>query len=170
MLTANNLRPGIRSKSWLLNSMETAEIIKESARRLDEALEAKDVDSVVSCFAEDCEVELLGVRLKGRDGVRRWLGGCSDMFETVSFEPRVITVEGEEFVEEFVVNATMHNGNRVRSHQAEVLTYRNGLGDFIAAVFQPTRLSPAAGITGRVAARLLTGLVRKGLRPHEEID
>ena len=74
------------------------------------------------------------------------------------------------FFEEFVVNATMYNGHRARSHQAEVLTYRNGLVTSLRLYFNPLDFPPAAGITGQVAARFLTGFVRKGLRPYETID
>jgi ketosteroid isomerase-like protein len=148
---------------------QTGETIKEGARRLDEALESQDVNSVISCFAEDCVLELLGVRLKGHDGVRSWLDWLFKHVKTISFEPVVITVEGEEFVEEFVVNATMHSGNHVRSHQAEVLTYRNGLVTSLRLYFNPLDFAPATGITGQVAAPLLTAFVRRGLRPYEEI-
>lgn len=91
---------------------------------IDAALENAHVDNVLSLFAKDCELELLGAKLKGRDGVRLdWLFGH---VRELKFEPRVIAFDSDVFIEEFVVAATLRNGVRVRSHQAEVLTYRGG--------------------------------------------
>ena len=50
--------------------MQSESSIREAASELDEALEAGDLDRVIACFAEDCTVELLGVRLDGHAGVR----------------------------------------------------------------------------------------------------
>lgn len=154
----------------LPNGTDTANAIKEMARRLDEAIESKDVDGVVSCFAEDCTLELLGVRLNGRAGVRRWLEWLLKHISEMRFEPRVIIVDADKFVEEFVVHATLYNGIQVRSHQAELLTYRNGLVTSLRLYFNPLDFAPAVGISGRLAAPLLAKLVRKGLRSSEEID
>lgn len=148
--------------------MENAEAIKEAARHLDEMLEAKDVESVVNCFAEDCEVELLGVRLEGREGVRRWLAWLFGHVETIRFEPRVITVQEEDFVEEFVVRATVHGGSQVRSRQAEVLTFRNGLVTSLRLYFNPLDFAPATCIGAQIPSQLFTRFLRKGLRPYEE--
>ena len=57
--------------------MQSESSIRAAASELDEALEAGDIDRIVACFAVDCTVELLGVRLHGHDGVRRWLDRCS---------------------------------------------------------------------------------------------
>jgi ketosteroid isomerase-like protein len=51
--------------------MQTEASIRQAAADLDAALEARDHERVVACFAEDCVVELLGVRLCGHDGARR---------------------------------------------------------------------------------------------------
>ncbi len=40
---------------------------------LDDALDAKDIEEAMSFFAEDCQIELLSVKLYGREGVRKWL-------------------------------------------------------------------------------------------------
>ena len=150
--------------------MESPETIKEHARRLDAALEAKDIPGVVRCFAEDCEIELLGVKLKGHDGIRRWLAWLFQHASSVAFEPRVIMVEGQELFEEFTVNATLHSGRELRSHQAEVLTYRDGLVTSLRLYLNPLDFARAAGVMGRLAAPLLTRLARKGLPPFEELD
>lgn len=65
--------------------MQTEASIREAASELDAALEAGDEDRVVACFAGDCELELLGVRLRGHGGVRRWLAWVSGRVDRVVF-------------------------------------------------------------------------------------
>lgn len=67
--------------------MQSESSIREAASELDEALEAGDLDRVVTCFAENCTVELLGVRLYGHKGVRRWLDWYSPMLSASSSAP-----------------------------------------------------------------------------------
>ncbi len=38
----------------------------DDAVRLDDALESGDVEGVIACFDPECEIELLGVQLHGR--------------------------------------------------------------------------------------------------------
>ena len=41
--------------------------IRLVAMALDEAIERRDIDRIISCFSENCEIELLGVKLAGED-------------------------------------------------------------------------------------------------------
>ena len=59
--------------------MQTEGSILDAARRLDEALEAGKKDEAVG-FAENCELGLLGIRLSGHPGVRRWLNWVFSQF------------------------------------------------------------------------------------------
>jgi hypothetical protein len=95
--------------------------IREAARILEDRLEAGDADGVVACFSPDCVVELLGVRLRGHDGVRRWLAWVRRHASSIRFEPILIGVEGSALFEEFVVHAGLRDGSRVTSRWAEVL-------------------------------------------------
>jgi len=99
--------------------------IRRLARELDEALERGDTEKVVSFFAADCEIEALGVKLNGHDGVRRWLGWLFGYVDEVRFEPVVIMVDGDVFFEEFVVHAKLRGGGEAVSKQAEVLVYED---------------------------------------------
>ena len=60
--------------------MQTEGSILDAARRLDEALETGKKDEAVGFFAEDCELELLGICLSGPPGVRRWLNWVFSQF------------------------------------------------------------------------------------------
>ena len=93
--------------------------------KLDNALEKMAVEEVVHYFAEDCEIELLNVKLVGKDGVRKWLHWLFKHVSEIRFKPVIILVEGNVFFEEFIINAKLHDGKQITSKQAEVLIYKN---------------------------------------------
>jgi ketosteroid isomerase-like protein len=144
--------------------------IRHAASELDEALEAADVDRVVACFSEDCTLELLGVRLSGHDGVRRWLAWVFDHVERIEFTPRVISVDGDTFIEEFGVIGVMADGRRLESQWAEILTYRDDLVTSLRLYFNPIDFAPAIGLVGRLVAPTAARLARRGLQPFEPIS
>ena len=91
----------------------------------DDAIESNDIDYMVSFFADNCEIELMGITLSGREGARRWLEWLFDTLVEVKFKPVVIMVEGNIFFEEFILVGTLANGNIVESKQSEVLVYED---------------------------------------------
>jgi len=97
--------------------------IREVAKDLDDTLETKDNGKILEFFADDCEVELLGVTLKGKDGVRKWLDWKYQHVSNYELVPVVIMIEGDVFFEEFLVKAKLPNGIKLESKQAEVLVY-----------------------------------------------
>jgi ketosteroid isomerase-like protein len=149
--------------------MQSEASIRRAAAELDEALEAGDIERVVRCFADDCVVELLGVRLRGHDGVRRWLDWVFSRVARIEFAPRVITVDGPEFIEEFAVTGILAGGRRIESRWAEVLTYRDDLVISLRLYFNPLDFAPALGIAGRAVGPAAVKLARRGLEPFEEI-
>lgn len=149
--------------------MQSEASIRRAASELDGALEGGDVERATACFAADCEVELLGVRLSGHAGVRRWLGWVFAHVDRIEFDHRVITVDGPTFVEEFGVRATLPDGTELRSQWAEVLTYRDDLVTSLRLYFNPIDLAPALGAPGRLAGPAVARLIRRGLGPFEMI-
>ncbi|MGA1873924.1 MAG: nuclear transport factor 2 family protein, partial [Thermoplasmatota archaeon] len=93
--------------------------------QLDEALESMDIEKVISLLHEDFELEMLGTVLKGKEGARKGFNWLLEHVDGIRLEPVVIMVEDDVFFEEFVVDATLKNGVRIRSKQAEVLIYRD---------------------------------------------
>lgn len=149
--------------------MQSESSIREAASQLDEALEAGDLDRVVAFFAEDCTTELLGVRLHGHEGVRRWLGWVFAHVERIEFSPRFISVDGDTFIEEFGVVGTLAGGRRLKSQWAEILTYRDNLVTSLRLYFNPIDFAPALGLIGRVFGPTTARLARRGLEPFEPI-
>lgn len=92
---------------------------------LDNAIESRDFNQIVSFFSDDCEIELMGIKLSGKDGARRWLEWLFDTLVEIKFKPIIIMVEGDVFFEEFILVGTLPNGKIVESKQSEVLVYEN---------------------------------------------
>ena len=99
--------------------------IRKVAMDLDNALEARDTEIVLSCFADDCEIELLGVKLVGKEGAGKWLDWLYGHLVTVRFLPITIMVDGDTLFEEFVLKGRLQDGHEVESKQAEVLVYED---------------------------------------------
>lgn len=108
-----------------MTETQEASRIKEVAMDFDNAIEARDVEQMVDAFADDCEIELMGITLKGKDGARKWSEWLCNSTPNIIFTPIIIMVEGNVFFEEFLVTGTLPNGTVVKSKQSEVLVYEN---------------------------------------------
>ena len=149
--------------------MQSESSIRRAAAELDEALEARDLDRVIACFTPDCTVELLGVRLDGHEGVRRWLDWVFSHVERIEFSPRAISIDGDTFIEEFGVTGRLSNGRRLQSDWAEALTYRDALVSSLRLYFNPIDFAPALGAIGRAVGPAVVRLARRGLEPFEPV-
>lgn len=110
---------------FLLHQEQDKDRIRQVAMDFDNAIESKNIDYMVSFFADDCEIELMGIRLSGKDGARKWLEWLFDTLVEVKFKPVIIMVEGDTFFEEFILIGTLPNGKTVESKQSEVLVYED---------------------------------------------
>lgn len=108
----------------MLNNQQIDQIRAE-AKKLDDAVEEKDMETILSCFAEDCEVELFGIRLQGKEGLQKSIDWMYEKIEQIKFEPITIIVEGNIFFEEFYLLARMENGFETKIKAAEVLIYKD---------------------------------------------
>lgn len=97
--------------------------IKRAAMVLDEAIERQDIDVITTCFSEDCEIELLGVKITGKNGLRKAIKWMFSHFGNIKLTPIVITVEGNVFFEEFIVSSKSSDDKDIEVKQAEVLVY-----------------------------------------------
>jgi ketosteroid isomerase-like protein len=111
--------------SFLLSQEQDAERIKQVVMEFDNAIESKDIDGLVSFFADDYEIELMGTTLSGKKGVRKWLEWLFGTLVEVQFKPIIIMVEGNVFFEEFILVGTLPNGKVVESKQSEVVVYED---------------------------------------------
>ena len=114
-----------------------SDAIRKIASDLDKAIENKNRDLISLFFTDDCEIELLGLKLNGKDGVEKWMNWIYEHLAEVKFLPIVIMVEGNFFFEEFIVKAKLHNGVEIESKQAEVLIFENDKVKSLRLYFNP---------------------------------
>jgi ketosteroid isomerase-like protein len=108
-----------------MGNANSSEEIHRVALALDKALESKDLQAIMEKFADDCEIELLGVKLHGKEGVRKWFNWIYKHVAEIEFLPVTIMVEGNTFFEEYIVKAKFQDGEEARSNQAVVLVFEN---------------------------------------------
>lgn len=141
-------------------SMEqTPEKIREVAMAFDGALTAKNMEEIVSAFADDCEIELLGIKLTGKKGVKNWVNWLFKHISGIEFIPVNIMVEGNIFFEEFVVKGTLQDGKILESKQAEVLIYEGCKIKSLRIYFD--RLDFADAVAGDPISKRVVGLLIK---------
>jgi ketosteroid isomerase-like protein len=108
-----------------MHNAHSSEEIRKVAMAFDKALENKDLQAIMDMFVDDCEIELLSVKLLGKEGARKWFNWLYKHVAEIKFLPVTIMVEGNTFFEEFTVEATFHDGEKARSNQAVVLVFEN---------------------------------------------
>ncbi len=128
----------------------------------DVAIENRDIEMMVNAFSDDCEIELLGVVLKGKDGVRKWLEWLFTHLVEVKFDPVIIMVEGDVFFEEFVVRGTLQDGRVVESKQAEVLIYEDYKIKSLRLYFDRLDFVDAV-VDGFISKRIVRMLIKRSL-------
>lgn len=108
-----------------MNNPFSSKEIRKVAMAFDKALESKNLNAILERFSDDCEIELLGIKLSGKEGARKWLNWLFVHLANIKFLPITIMVDGNTFFEEFKVLARFHDGEEVQSKQAVVLTFDN---------------------------------------------
>jgi ketosteroid isomerase-like protein len=108
-----------------MDKANLSEEMRKVALAFDDALENKDRQAILEKFTDDCEIELLSIKLKGKEGAEKWLDWLYKHIAEIKFLPVTIMVEGNTFFEEYVVEAKFHDGEQARSNQAVVLVFEN---------------------------------------------
>ncbi len=145
-----------------MNIANSSENIRRAAKALDEALVNKELKGVVERFADDCEIELLNVKLYGKEGAEKWFNWLFKHVAELKFLPVTIMVEGNTFFEEFVVEATFVDGEKARSKQAVVLVFENLKIESLRLYFD--RLDFSSSVAKDVVSKtIVKELVKKSL-------
>jgi hypothetical protein len=108
-----------------MNESQNKEKIIKFAEELDNNLELQDADKIIPYFAKDCEIEIFGIKLKGKENLKKWLEWFFNLFDTIKFEPIVIIVENNIFFEEFIIHVSFQQEKKLSIKVAEVLEYQN---------------------------------------------
>ena len=97
--------------------------IRRVAMALDNAIENKSLETVISCFADDCEIELLRHSLYGKAGVKKWFDWLFKNVWQIKFQPIIMMAEGNTLFEEFIIRVRFESGPEIKSKQSEVLVF-----------------------------------------------
>ncbi len=108
-----------------MKEKQSTDEIRRVAMTLDNAIENKRLDAVLSCFADDCEIELLRHSLYGKAGVEKWFDWLFKNIRQIKIQPVIIMAEGNTLFEEFIIRARLHSGPEIKSKQSEVLVFEN---------------------------------------------
>lgn len=111
--------------------------IKKISEDFDQAIVDRDIEKILSFFHDECEIELLDQKLKGKIGARQWIDWLYSKAPKIYFKPSVIICEGNIFYEEFYAIITLSNGKIIKSHQAETLIYEDGKLKILRIFFNP---------------------------------
>lgn len=137
--------------------------IRKVAMDFDNAIASKSIELALSSFSDDCEIELLGIKLTGKEGARKWINWLYEHLARVEFVPVTIMVDGNIFFEEFVVKAKLQDGTEIQSKQAEVLVYENYKIKSLRLYFD--RLDFADSVAkGFISIKIVRRLIRESLK------
>jgi ketosteroid isomerase-like protein len=146
----------------IMGNAISSEEIRRVAMALDKALESKDPQAIMEKFADDCEVELLSVKLLGKEGAKKWFNWVYRHVAEIKLLPVTIMVEGNTFFEEFVVEAKFHDGKEAHSKQAEVLVFENSKIKSLRMYFD--RLDFSSSVAKDVISKtIVRELIKKSL-------
>jgi len=129
------------------------------AEDLDNELELQIVDKMIPYFSEDCEIEIFGIKMKGKHELIKWLNWFFDMFDTIEFEPIVIMIENNIFFEEFIIHVSFKQDKKLSVKVAEVLEYDNYKIKSLRLYLD--RLEFADIFTARSLSKKLVKLIKK---------
>jgi ketosteroid isomerase-like protein len=145
-----------------MKNVQSPDEIRKVAMALDRALENKNLDLVTSKFADDCSVELLNVKLVGKEGVKKWFNWLFKHVAEIRFTPVTIMVEGDTFFEEYIVNARLYDGEQTTSKQAEVLVFENYQVKTLRIYFD--RLDFASSVAKNIISKtIVKELIKKSI-------
>jgi ketosteroid isomerase-like protein len=146
----------------VLQHAQSSEAIFKTALNLDEAIEKRNIESVISKFSTDCEIELLGLKLNGRDGVKKWIEWQFKRISKIDFIPITKMVSGNTFFEEYIAKASLYDGEEIQSKQAVVLQFKNKLITSLRLYFD--RLEFADAVAKDIISKtIVEELVKKSI-------
>lgn len=100
-----------------------SETMHEITLRIDKAIEAKDTVTILSYFNENCEIFLLGQKIKGKTEAKKWMELIYSYFDELRIIPENGFIGGSLFFRKFTLKAILHDGSEILSKQAGVLEF-----------------------------------------------
>lgn len=101
----------------------SAETILKRAKALDDAIEKSDTEEIISHFSDNCEIQLLGIKLTGKEGLKKAINWMFRHLSQITLIPLTIMVDRNTFFEEFTMKTIIRGGKEIQVNQSEVLVY-----------------------------------------------
>jgi ketosteroid isomerase-like protein len=133
------------------------------AKAFDDAIERQDMNEVMSYFCDDSEIELLGVKLNGKEGLRNAFDWIYKYLKEMKLIPITIMVDGDVFFEEFIVKAKVKDGKELRVKQSEVLVWEDDKIKSLRLYFDRLELADAF-ISNLLERMMVKQLVKESLK------
>jgi ketosteroid isomerase-like protein len=133
--------------------------IRKYAKALDDAIERRNIEEVESYFCDDCEIEVLGVKLTGKEGMRKAFGWMYKYLKEMILIPVTIMVDGNTFFEEFIVKTKVKGDKEIQVRQAEVLVYEDYKVKSLRLYFD--RLELAEAFTSNAVEQIMVNQIIK---------
>ena len=139
--------------------------IRKVAKKLDDAVEKHDINFILDCFLDNCEVEIFGIVLRGKVHLKKALNWLYELIGEIIFEPIVIMIDDDVFFEEFIIKGDKH-GKKFEFKAAEVLIYKDYKVKSLRLYFD--RLQVADIISERFFEKFIVSIINnkslKGLK------
>ena len=97
--------------------------IRKLAKALDDAIESRNNEEVLSYFSDNCEIELPGIKLSGKEGMQKAVAWMYKYLKGIVLIPITIMINGNTFFEEFIIRVKIKEGKEIQVRQTEVLVY-----------------------------------------------
>ena len=141
---------------------QSSEAILKTALNLDKAIETRNIEAVLSKFSVDCEIEILGIKLSGRNGVKKWMKWQFKHIAKIEFIPITKMVSGNIFFEEYIAKVNLQNGEEILSNQAVVLEFKKKMIKSLRLYFD--RLDFADAVAKNIISRsIIKELIKKSV-------
>ena len=137
-----------------------AENILKYAKALDDAIEKHDIEELISYFSNNCEIELLGIKLSGKEGLNKAISWMFRHFSQIKLIPLTIMVNRNTFFEEFTMKAMLRGGKEIQVNQSEVLVY-DGEYKVTSLRLYFDRLELAAAYTTNPVEKIMVSMINR---------
>lgn len=124
-----------------------------------EAIADKDPDRFLQFFDESCEIELMNLKLNGKEGAKKWFNWMFSYCERAEFDYVNTALKGQTFFVEYVLKADMKGGKSINSKQSVVILFEDKLVKSLRLYFD--RLDFASAVANLPSRIIIDQIMKK---------
>lgn len=129
------------------------------AQKFNDAVADKDLDRFLQFFDNSCEIELMDLKLRGKDGAEKWFKWMFSYCEKAEFDYLNTAFNEDTFFVEYVLKADMKGGDSIKSKQAVVIGFEDKLVKSLRLYFD--RLDFAYSVANFPSRLIIDQIVKK---------